>query len=130
MEPDDYAVFPSYWDDTQLRRWNLWGYVDCRDVALACRLGLEAATTGAEVCIIAAADTVMPRPSADLMAEVFPSVQLTRRSRAARRCSRSTGPAGSWATSPPIDGPTTSRSPDPRSAAWPVPRSSREHPFP
>ncbi len=42
--------------------WNLWGYVDCRDVALACRLGLEAEVTGAEVCIIAAADTVMPQP--------------------------------------------------------------------
>ena len=40
MEPDDYARFPSYWDDAQLRRWNLWGYVDCRDVAQACRLGL------------------------------------------------------------------------------------------
>ena len=78
MEPDDYAAFPTYWDDARLRRWNLWGYVDCRDVALACRLGLEAKTTGAEVCIIAAADTVMPRPSADLMAEVFPSVPLTR----------------------------------------------------
>ena len=78
MEPDDYAAFPSYWDDAQLRRWNLWGYVDCRDVALACRLGLETEVTGAEVCIIAAADTVMPRPSADLMAEVFPEVPLTR----------------------------------------------------
>ena len=78
MEPEDYAAFPSYWDNAQLRRWNLWGYVDCRDVAQACRLGLEAGTTGAEVCIVAAADTVMPRPSADLMAEVFPSVPMTR----------------------------------------------------
>lgn len=78
MEPEDYAAFPSYWDDAQLRRWNLWGYVDCRDVAQACRRGLEADTTGAEVCIIAAADTVMPRPSAELMAEVFPDVPLRR----------------------------------------------------
>ncbi len=78
MEPEDYAAFPGYWGDAQLRRWNLWGYVDCRDVAQACRLGLEAGTTGAEVCIVAAADTVMPRPSADLMAEVFPSVPMTR----------------------------------------------------
>lgn len=77
MEPDDYAAFPSYWDDAQLRSWNLWGYVDCRDVAQACRLGLEADVTGAEVCIVAAADTVMTRPSADLMAEVFPDVPMT-----------------------------------------------------
>jgi nucleoside-diphosphate-sugar epimerase len=78
MEPEDYALFPSYWGDATLRKWNLWGYVDCRDVALACRLGLEAPVEGAEVCIVAAADTVMTRPSADLMAEVFPSVPLTR----------------------------------------------------
>jgi nucleoside-diphosphate-sugar epimerase len=78
MEPDDYAAFPSYWDDAQLRRWNLWGYVDCRDVAQACRLGLGADVTGAEVCIIAAADTVMTRPSAELMAEVFPDVPMRR----------------------------------------------------
>jgi nucleoside-diphosphate-sugar epimerase len=78
MEPDDYAEFPSYWDDPTLRKWNLWGYVDVRDVAQAVRRGLEASTGGAEVCIVAAADTVMTRPSAELMAEVFPSVPLTR----------------------------------------------------
>ncbi len=78
MEPDDYAAFPSYWDDATIRKWNLWGYVDVRDVAQAVRRGLEATTTGAEVCIVAAADTVMTRPSADLMAEVFPGVRLTR----------------------------------------------------
>jgi nucleoside-diphosphate-sugar epimerase len=78
MEPDDYAAFPAYWGDAQLRKWNLWGYVDCRDVALACRLGLTATLDGAEVCIVAADDTVMTRPSADLMAEVFPTVPLRR----------------------------------------------------
>jgi len=78
MEPDEYALFPGYWDDARLRKWNLWGYVDARDVATAARLGLEADVEGANVCIVAAADTVMTRPSADLMAEVFPSVQLRR----------------------------------------------------
>jgi nucleoside-diphosphate-sugar epimerase len=78
MEPDDYALFPGYWDDARLRKWNLWGYVDARDVATAARLGLEVDIEGAQVCIVAAADTVMTRPSADLMAEVFPSVPLRR----------------------------------------------------
>jgi nucleoside-diphosphate-sugar epimerase len=78
MEPSDYAAFPTYWADARLRRWNLWGYVDARDVAQAVRLGLEAPVDGAEVCIIAAAETVMPRPSAELMAEVYPDVPLTR----------------------------------------------------
>jgi nucleoside-diphosphate-sugar epimerase len=78
MEPPDYALFPTYWDDARIRKWNLWGYVDARDVAAAARLGLDAAIDGAEVCIVAASDTAMTRPSADLMAEVFPSVPLRR----------------------------------------------------
>jgi nucleoside-diphosphate-sugar epimerase len=73
MEPHDYERFPSFWDDPTLRRWNFWGYVDARDVALSCRLAL-AAEVGAEHFIVAAADTVMNRPSAELMAEVYPSV--------------------------------------------------------
>jgi nucleoside-diphosphate-sugar epimerase len=78
MEPDDYARFPSYWPDPHSRKWNLWGYVDVRDVAAACRLGLEAAAADSRQVIIAAADTVMNRPSRDLLAEVFPRVSLTR----------------------------------------------------
>jgi nucleoside-diphosphate-sugar epimerase len=76
MEPHDYERFPGFWGDAQLRRWNLWGYVDARDVAQSCRLALEADLSGAEVLIVAAADTVMNRPSADLMAEVYPDVEL------------------------------------------------------
>jgi nucleoside-diphosphate-sugar epimerase len=78
MEPTDYAKFPGFQSDARLRKWNLWGYVDARDVAAAVRGALEADTTGAEVCIVAAADTVMTRDSADLMAEVFPDVPLRR----------------------------------------------------
>jgi nucleoside-diphosphate-sugar epimerase len=76
MEPEDYQRFPSFWDDARKRKWNLWGYVDARDVAQSCRLGLEADIQGAEAFIIAAADTVMNRPNRELMAEVFPSVPL------------------------------------------------------
>lgn len=78
MEPQDYSLFPGYWDDARLRKWNLWGYVDARDVASAARLGIEADIDGSETCIVAAVDTVMTRPSADLMAEVFPTVPLRR----------------------------------------------------
>lgn len=76
--PQDYAAVPGYWADARSRRWNLWGYVDSRDVAAAFRLGLETATTGSHNVIVAAADTIMDRPSADLMAEVFPDVPITR----------------------------------------------------
>ena len=78
MEPHDYQQFPGYWTDPHPRKWNLWGYVDVRDVAAACRLALEAEVTGSNNVIIAAADTVMNRPSRDLLAEVFPGTPLTR----------------------------------------------------
>ncbi len=78
MEPEDYAAFPGWWGDPHLRRWNLWGYVDARDVAAAVRGALDADVSGASVCIVAAADTVMTRPSAELMAEVYPAVPLRR----------------------------------------------------
>jgi nucleoside-diphosphate-sugar epimerase len=76
MERADYERFPSYWDDPQLRKWNLWGYVDESHVAQSVRLALEADVAGAEAFIIAAADTVMKRPSRELMAEVFPGVPV------------------------------------------------------
>jgi nucleoside-diphosphate-sugar epimerase len=76
MEPPDYERFPSYWDDPELRRWNLWGYVDARDVGQACRLALESELGGADAFIIAAADTVMNRSSTGLLAEVYPDVQV------------------------------------------------------
>lgn len=78
MEPDDYARFSEWQDDPRVRRWNLWGYVDARDVAQAARLGLEADIRGANTCIIAAADTCMTRDSADLMRLEFPTVPLAR----------------------------------------------------
>jgi nucleoside-diphosphate-sugar epimerase len=81
MSPADYQKFPSFWPDPHARKWNLWGYIDERDAAESCRLALEApaaAVAGNPAFIIAAADTVMNRPSAALLAEVYPDVPLTR----------------------------------------------------
>jgi nucleoside-diphosphate-sugar epimerase len=75
MEPHDYERFPGFWAEPALRKWNLWGYVDARDVAQSCRLALSA-DVGAEAFIVAAADTCMTRPSRDLMAEVYPDVPV------------------------------------------------------
>ncbi|HVO40535.1 MAG TPA: NAD(P)-dependent oxidoreductase [Spirochaetia bacterium] len=79
MEPQDYAVFRGFWKDAKLRKWNLWGYVDARDVAQGVRLALEKDLAGAPHMMLAAADTVMDRPSADLMAEVYPKVRITKK---------------------------------------------------
>lgn len=76
MVPADYVEFPSFDADAGLRKWNLWGYIDARDGAEAIRLALEAGRPGYDVFNIFAADTVMTRPNAELMAEVFPGVEL------------------------------------------------------
>jgi nucleoside-diphosphate-sugar epimerase len=78
LGPEDYRSFPSYWDDARLRKWNLWSYIDIRDAAAACRLALEEPVQGATAYIIASPDTVMTRPTAELLQEVFPDVPVKR----------------------------------------------------
>jgi nucleoside-diphosphate-sugar epimerase len=81
MDPEWYQRYPEFQDDPAERKWNLWGYIDQRDAAQACRKALEVDASkiqGSPAFIIAAADTVMNRPSAELLAEVYPGVKLTR----------------------------------------------------
>lgn len=77
MEEWEYTErFPGFWDDATLRKWNLWGYVDARDVAQAVRLSLTSDTSSADAFLVAAADNCMTRESLDLMAEVYPNVPI------------------------------------------------------
>lgn len=78
MEPHDYQRFPGWQDDPMIRRWNLWGYVDSRDVAQAARLALESDLTTADNFLVTAADTCMEQSSMDLMADVFADVPMKR----------------------------------------------------
>jgi len=74
----DYAAVPGYQQDFALRRFNLWGYVDARDVAQSCRLAVESRQGGARSYIIAAADTIMTATNQELLAAEFPGLALTR----------------------------------------------------
>ena len=78
MAPDDYAEFDTWQDDAAIRRWNLWGYIDRRDGAHAVERALSTRATGHASYIIAAADTVMRRDSAELLAAEFPGVPVAR----------------------------------------------------
>lgn len=78
MDEADYTGFPAFDADPSLRRWNLWGYIDGRDGAQAVRRSLEHEATGTDVFVIANADTVMSRSSAELAAEVYPGVPVTK----------------------------------------------------
>ncbi|HEY5786699.1 MAG TPA: NAD(P)-dependent oxidoreductase [Microlunatus sp.] len=67
------------WDD-ELR--NLWGYVDLRDAASACRLAIEAAADkpyGFVPLNIVAADSLVEVPIADLLAEHAPEIEIRSR---------------------------------------------------
>jgi nucleoside-diphosphate-sugar epimerase len=74
---ENYAGIPGFQADPESRKWNLWSWVDSRDVAQACRLALTRPAAGADCFTIAAADTLMPTPSAELMAQYFPGVPLS-----------------------------------------------------
>ena len=76
MEPGDYAAFAAFDSDATLRKWNLWGYIDARDGAQAVRRALDHDAVGLDVFIIANSDTVMQRSSAELLAEVYPGVEV------------------------------------------------------
>jgi nucleoside-diphosphate-sugar epimerase len=78
MDLADYARFPSFQDDAAKRKWNLWGYIDARDAAQAVRLALESNLKGAEVFIIANADTVMNRSNDELLRELYAGVPRKR----------------------------------------------------
>ena len=72
---EDYAVrFPPMWDHPERGAFNLWAYVDARDVGRSCRLALEADTTGFEAFYIAAADSFMKTPTRALVERFFPEV--------------------------------------------------------
>jgi len=55
---------------------NLWGYVDVRDAARACRLGIESDVQGFEAFNIIAADTLASEPTADLIKRLCPQTKL------------------------------------------------------
>ena len=74
MLPEEYARFENWQDDPAKRKWNLWAYIDARDAAEAMRLALKADVTGADVFIIANADTTMRMKNADLLDAQFPKV--------------------------------------------------------
>lgn len=56
----------------------LWGYVDVRDAADACRLGVEAGEIGFHVFNVTAADTLGPAPTEELLRRHCPSTEIRR----------------------------------------------------
>ncbi len=68
VPPADYAAELQHaWANPQNNAFNLWAYVDARDVARACRLAVERHPQGFHALYIAARDTLMREPTLDVM---------------------------------------------------------------
>ncbi|MFO1033499.1 MAG: NAD(P)-dependent oxidoreductase [Hyphomicrobiales bacterium] len=75
---EDYKEFPSLQDDARKQSWNFWSYIDMRDAAQALVLAVARKTKGFETFNIFAPDTVMERPTEELLAELYPTVTRRR----------------------------------------------------
>ncbi|MDE2636830.1 MAG: NAD(P)-dependent oxidoreductase [Chloroflexota bacterium] len=69
------SVLTPLWDDPAGGATNLWGYIDTRDVARACRLALEADISGHEAFYISARNTFMKADSASLAQTYYPQAK-------------------------------------------------------
>lgn len=68
-----------FWDNPMERGHasdNLWGYIDSRDAAQACRLALQANVTGHEAFFIAAPNTFMKTPTEELIRNFYPETKI------------------------------------------------------
>jgi nucleoside-diphosphate-sugar epimerase len=76
LRPEDYkAELKAAWADEKHNDFNLWAYVDARDVAQACRLALVYPHPGFDAFYIAAANTLMKIPTLELVKRHFPGVE-------------------------------------------------------
>lgn len=74
MDPAEYPGFEAFQSDANIRKWNLWAYIDGRDGAQAVQKAAEYSTPGFEAFIIANHDTVMRRANQELLSQLFPDV--------------------------------------------------------
>ncbi|WP_208297580.1 NAD-dependent epimerase/dehydratase family protein [Actinophytocola oryzae] len=66
----------DYRDDPGSGASVLWAYLDYRDAALACWLGVTEDVTGAHAVYVAAPETLSPFPTEDLLARYLPGVPV------------------------------------------------------
>ena len=70
------SLLKTLWDDPGGGAANLWGYIDTRDAARACRLALEADISGHEAFYISARNTFMKSDSLSLAQAYYPEAEI------------------------------------------------------
>jgi nucleoside-diphosphate-sugar epimerase len=76
LDPSDYAKFPTWLKDPAMRKRIAWSYIDGRDLATACRLGIETDGLGFQVMNVAADDVSSDLPTAELLKRFYPDVPV------------------------------------------------------
>ncbi len=74
--PEDYAAIEARLHHPEDRQRVLWSYIDSRDLAVACRLGIEKSGLGCEPVIIAADHSSSYLPTPELLKRFYPKVKL------------------------------------------------------
>lgn len=78
LTPDEHAGIAARAGEPSLRERVLWSYVDVRDVASACRLGIEKDGLGCEPLVISAEITASNLDAAELIRRFLPGVEIRR----------------------------------------------------
>ncbi len=78
MEPQDYARFPDFAKDPGSRRRITFSYIDARDLGQIVDLALKKDGLGYQVFNAVNDTNSVPQPNADLLAQFFANVPLTR----------------------------------------------------
>lgn len=76
--PEDYPVVEARLNHPEDRQRVLWSYIDCRDLATACRLAIEKNGLGCEPVIIASDYSSSHLPTPQLLKRYYPKVKLKR----------------------------------------------------
>jgi len=71
-----YQSFTEQWKNPGARVGTFWSYIDARDAAAACRLGIESDFSGHEIFNIAAPTSRMKEPTKNLIHRYLPKVKI------------------------------------------------------
>ncbi|HKA32559.1 MAG TPA: NAD(P)-dependent oxidoreductase [Candidatus Binatia bacterium] len=77
FEPDFHG-FAERFQDPGVKLGRVWSYIDARDAAAACRLGLETPRRGHTVLVAAAPTSTVAEPTDELLRRYFPGVKKAR----------------------------------------------------
>jgi nucleoside-diphosphate-sugar epimerase len=78
IEPGDYPELIAGYVDPGKRKRNAWSYIDARDLAQACRLGIETPGLGFRIFNIANNEVSSNLPTHELLRRYFPQVPVTK----------------------------------------------------